>query len=123
MPSGLVNQQHGVRARRHGDGHLGQVQVHGVDVATGQYETGAFAEAGANRPEDVGRGCALILWRRRSGATPSPTAGDLVLLADPGLISEPNLYICWATTLALRDFVQTGGKAFLKSSIASAACA
>ena len=42
MPSGLVKQQHGVRARRHGDGHLGQMEVHGADAATGQHEASAL---------------------------------------------------------------------------------
>jgi hypothetical protein len=123
MPSGLVDQQHCVRAGRDGDGHLGQMQVHGGDVAAGQHEAGALAEPGADRAEDIGRGCALILRRRRPSAAPSPTAGDLVLLADPGLVGEPNLYVGWIATLALRDFRQTGGETFLKSSIAPAACA
>ena len=54
VPSGSVEQQHGVRSRRHGGCHLGQMQVYRRDVATRQHQAGGLAEPGADRTEDVG---------------------------------------------------------------------
>jgi transposase len=90
VPSCLVEQQHGMRAGRHGGGHLGEMQVHRCDVAARKHQGCGLAEAGTDRPEDVAGSGALVLWRRWSGAAACPTAGDRVLLADPGLIGEPD---------------------------------
>src|SRR5579862_1009024 len=113
MPSGLIDQQYGMGARRHGGRHFGQVQVHGGDVAAGQHEAGALAEPGADRTENVGRGGALVLRRRRPRAASGPTPGDLVLLADPGFIGEPHLYCGRIDAFAARDRVQSGRECFM----------
>jgi len=123
MPSGLIEQQHGVSPRRHCGRHLGQVQVHRRDIAVRQHEGGALAVLGADRAEDVGRGGALILRRRGSAAAFGPASGDLVLLADPGFVGKPDLYRCRLDPLFARDLAQQVGDFFLKSSTAPAACA
>ena len=40
--------------------------------------------------EDISGGGALIAMSARAGAARCPAAGDLVLLADPSLVLEPN---------------------------------
>ena len=59
-------------------------------------------------------------WAR---AALRPAAGDLVLLADTSFICEPDFYRVDADRLLTRDCIQARGEAFLKSSIAPAACA
>ena len=57
-------------------------------------------------------------FRARPGAASGPPAGDLVLLADTGLVLKPDLYV-----LALRllggDLRQLGGEVFLNAAMAS----
>ena len=77
----------------------------------------------ADGTEDVGRGGALIAGRTGAGAALRPAAGDLVLLADTSLVREPDFYLVAVDRLLARDCVQARGEAFLKSSIAPAACA
>src|SRR5262249_53569621 len=56
-------------------------------------------------------------WRR----SPRRAGSDFVLLADAGLVGEPDFYCVAVDALLARDRLQTGGEAFLKSSIAPAA--
>ena len=100
---------------------LGKVQVHGLGVAAWQDEGRSLAVLGADGAEDVGGGGPLILRRRRSRAAPRPAPGDLVLLADPRFVGEPELYPAWLDALLPRDLVKTPREAFLKSSIAPSA--
>jgi len=121
VPARLVHQQRAVPARRHSCCDLDQVQAHRLSVAPGQDQPGAGARLGADRAEDVGRCRALILWCRWPGAAFGPAPGELVLLADPGLIGEPDLYALAAKTLRAPDRVQTRGETFLKAAIAPCA--
>jgi hypothetical protein len=54
----------------------------------------------------------------RTRAAACPAARYFVLLSDARLIREPDFYLAWIDTLLLRNFLQAGGKAFLKFSIA-----
>jgi hypothetical protein len=54
----------------------------------------------------------------RTRATPCPAARYFVLLSDAGFIREPDFYLARIDALLLGNLFQTGGKAFLKSSIA-----
>ena len=63
MPAGLIEQQHGMRTRRHGGGDLGDVQRHAFGVAAGQDKRCALALGGADGAVDVRRGGALVFWR------------------------------------------------------------
>src|SRR5580693_7148174 len=70
----------------------------------------------------ISRGGSLVRRRARTRAALGPAAGDLVLLADAGLVGEPDLYGGGLDALLAPDLVQARGKAFLKSSIAPSAC-
>lgn len=119
VPAGLIHEQHGVGAGSDVQGDLCQVQDHGVGVAERQNEAGRLALLRAYRAEDVCGFGALIVRCRGSRSPLRPSPRDLVLLADPGLVLEPDLYRC-AARKGRSDFVQLGGKApFLKASIAS----
>ena len=102
--------------------NLREVQAHCGGVAAGQDEGGALALPWTDGPKDIGRAGALILCRYRPRAPFGPASRDLVLLADPGLVGEPNLYIGRVDLLAARNGRQEAGEAFLKSSIAPSAC-
>ena len=83
----------------------------------------SLALVGTDRSEDVGGGRALVMRGAWPRASFGPSARDLVLLANAGLVGEPDLYVFRIDALFARDFVQTGWEALLKSSIAPSACA
>ena len=123
MPAGLIDQENGMGTGRDDRGDLGKVQVHRLGVAGRQDQSRALAILRADGAEDVGGGGALITRSAGTGAALGPSAGDLVLLADPSLICEPYFYLVDVDRPFARDFVQMRGEVFLKSSIAPAACA
>jgi len=104
-------------------GDFRQVQVHGLGVAGRQDQGGALALVWADRAEDVGGSGTLVTRRDGTGTALGPPSRDLVLLADTSLICEPDFYRVDADRLLTCDCVQARGEAFLKSSIAPAACA
>ena len=110
-------------ARRDLRGNLGQVQVHRLGVAARHDERSALAISGTDRAEEVGRGGSLIFRRAGARSALGPTAGDLVLLADPRLVGEPDLYRAGIDALFAPDLFQARGETFLKSSIAPSTCA
>ena len=111
MPARLVQENDRMRIRRHPVRDLFQMQAHALGRAAGQNQAGAFASCGADRAEDVGRGCPLVLGSRGTGAAQRPAPSDLVLLADAGLIGEPDLYGL-AACLGFRDLLQAGEEVF-----------
>lgn len=118
MPSRLIEQQHGVSAWRHGFGDFLEMQRHGGGIAERQDEAGGRAVGRTDRAEDVGRAGALVMWRRGTRPTPCPSPCDLVLLTDPRLVLEPDLYRL-ARGVSTGDLVQADGEVFLNVSIAS----
>jgi hypothetical protein len=118
MPTGLIEQQDGMGAWCHGSGDLIKMQRHGGDVAAGQDQTGRGSPRRTDGAEDIGRSCALIARRRWPRPAPCPTAGDLVLLADPSFVLEPDLYRL-ARRISPGDLVQAGGEVFLNAAMAS----
>lgn len=107
----------------YGSADLGQVQAHRCRVAAGQNEPRTFAMPGTDGAEEVGGSGALIARRRRPCASLGPAPGNLVLLPNPGLITEPDLYVGRSDAFLTRNFVQDGGETFLKCSIAPSTCA
>ncbi len=91
-----------------------------VELQNGRTRAAPFLWA--DGAEDMGRAGALVVRCAGPGATPGPTAGDLVLLADPGLILEPDLYPC-ARGVVARDLPHEGGEFFLNASTAYSFCA
>src|SRR5262249_38900813 len=97
------------------------VQVHRFGIAGRQDQGCALALLRAYRT--VGGGGALVTRCAWAGAALGPATGDLVLLSDTGLVGEPDFYRVAVERLRARDFFQAQWEAFLKSSIASCACA
>ena len=88
MPAGLIDQEDGVGSGRDGCGDLGEVQVHRLGVA-GRHDQGCtLALLRADCTEDVGGSGALVPRCAWTGAALGPAAGDLVLLADAGLVGK-----------------------------------
>src|SRR4051812_23737323 len=61
MPARLVHQDEGMRARRDRLRDFVQVQGHALRGAAGQNQARAFALSRTDGPEEVGRGCPLVL--------------------------------------------------------------
>ena len=112
MPAGLVDQEHGVGAGRDGRGDLRKVEVHRLGVAGGQDQGCALALFRADGAEDVGGSGALVTGRAWARAALRPPAGDLVLLADAGLVLEPDFYRVAVDRLLARDCLQARGEAY-----------
>jgi len=123
VPSRLVEDDNGMAAWCDFCGNLGQVQVHGFGVAGGQDEGSTLSLLRTDGTENIGRDGALIARCRGPRAPPGPAPGDLVLLADAGLIGEPDFYLVEAEALLAGDLLQTRGECFLKSSMAPSAWA
>src|SRR3954447_19028682 len=85
---------------------------------SGQDQGRALALLRADRSEDVDRTRPLIVRGPGPGASSGPAAGDLVLLADTGLVLPPQLDR-GALREARPDRLQGGRETFLKSSSAS----
>ena len=123
MPSGLIEEEHGMLARRDLGGDLGEMQAHRLGITVRQHECRSLALLGADGAEDVGRCGALIMRCTGAAAAPGPAAGDLVLLADTGFVSEPDFYVGGRNALLAGNGFQMGRETFLKSSAAPSACA
>src|SRR3954468_5304019 len=81
VPSGPVHQHDPMGSGSHGLRDLGQVQAHGLRVASGQDQGRALTLLWADRSEDVARPRPLIVRGAGPGASSGPAARDLVLLA------------------------------------------
>ena len=121
MPAGLVDKKGGVRAWRNLRCDFGEVEIHRFRIAAWHDERRALAVLGTDRAEDIGGGSSLISGSAGPGAALGPAPGDLVLLADAGLVGEPDLYRAGFDAPLAPDRFQACGKAFLKSSIAPVA--
>ena len=106
--------------RSNGFGDLEEMQVHRFGIAGRQDQGRALAIFRADGAEDVGRGGALVTWRAGTRAAPGPAASNLVFLADPRFVGEPDFYLLAVDCLLVCDGIQARSEAFLKSSIAPA---
>ena len=95
------------------------MEGHGFAIAARQHQTRALAFLGTDGAEDIGRAGALIARCTWPGAAFGPSASDLVLLPDAGLILEPNLYVL-ALGLLGGNLCQQGGELFLNATTALA---
>ena len=93
VPTGLIDDQHRMGAGIDGGTDLDEVRRHGVGVAPGHDQPGAFPLRGTDRAEDIGPFGALVAGRPRARATSGPSACELILLADAGFILPPQLYL------------------------------
>jgi hypothetical protein len=123
MPAGLIDEKDGVRPPRDLGGDFGEMEVHRLRVAAWHDQGRALPLLGADCAEDISVGGSLIFGRAWACAALGPAAGDLVLLADPSFIREPDLYGGGLDVLLAPDRFQARRETFLKSSIAPATCA
>ncbi len=86
VPAGTIQHQHGMGAASDVEADFLEMSVHRFRFAAGQDEAGPLALGGADRPEDVGKGGALVVRQARAGAATRPQPGQGVLLADARLI-------------------------------------
>ena len=121
MPPGFVEDQYGMGVLGDHGADLDEMRLHRLGVAERHDEPRALAFAGADRAEHIGPGGALVVRRPRASPAPSPPAGELVLLPDPCLILEPELYAL--AGMGVPDLRQALREAFLKTSAASGSCA
>lgn len=101
-------------ARRYLGRDFVQVPLHGLGIATRQDKGGADTAIRTDGAKDIGGLGALIVGRRGPRRL---APGDLLLLADPGFVLPPQLYL-GAGREPGTEFRQHGGEPFLKASIA-----
>ena len=91
VPAGPVEKQDGMSASFDRAGDLIEVKLHSLSVGEGQRQGGACTAGRADRTEQIRALIALVggLARPRSASRPLPH--EAVLLADPGLVLEPDL--------------------------------
>ena len=98
------------------------MELHGLGVGEGQGERRADAARRADGAEQVGALVALVGRLARPRAAPGPLPDEAVLLADPGLVLEPDL-----DRRALGQVgemrLQRAREVFLNASMISASCA
>src|SRR5512145_820523 len=121
MPAGLIEEEDGMGTGSDPGGDLVEMKLHGFGIAVRQYDGGASAALRAYCPEQVGGLGPLIVGGSRTRSRPGPAIGELVLLADPHLVLEPDLYRRARSELCT-DFRQAAGEVFLKACMTSASC-
>jgi len=122
MPAGLIDDQDGMSAGVDGGGDLRQMGVHRLGIAPWQDETDTLALLRTDRAEDVGPLGSLIVRRAGPCSALGPATCDLVLLADPRFVLEPQLDL-YARLEAPADRFDFGGEVFLNASTANSFCA
>lgn len=101
---------------------LRQMGVHRLGIAPWQNKTDALALGWADGAEDIGPLGSLIVGRAGPRSALRPAACDLVLLADPGFVLEPELDL-YARLEALADRFDLRWEVFLNASTANSFCA
>ncbi|AFL54447.1 transposase [Sinorhizobium fredii USDA 257] len=118
VPSGLIEDEHGMRSLIDGLADLGEMLLHGFGITIGQDKARTLSLPRADGPEDVGPHGALIQGCGGSGSATRPPPRDLVLLAYARFVGPPELEVGAAREPA-SDFRQSGGEVFLKASASS----
>src|SRR5580704_8446969 len=112
MPSRPIEKNERVRAGRDRKRDFFQMKRHGLAVAGGEDEPGAFSFGRADGAENIGRTRPLVVRRGGACSTLGPAAGDVVLLPDAGFVLEPKLYLL-AASLVRGDFLHDSRGGFL----------
>ena len=90
MIAGAVEDESGVATCRHLAADSSEMQRHGLGVRGRHDQARCDATLRTGRAEQVGPVVALVVRRARPRATLGPDTGQRALLADPGLILEPD---------------------------------
>lgn len=117
MPSGLIENDHGMSAAFNRGADLAKMRLHGVSVTPRHDETSTFPFCRADGAKNVSPLCALIMRGAGTCSSPRPAAGNLVFLPNSGFILEPDFYLR-GSSKPVPDRCQLGGEVFLKSSMA-----
>src|ERR1700722_17675367 len=91
MPSGAIEQQDGVGALSDIARDLVEVKLHHVGVRIGQGESRSDTASRTDRAEQISVVVSLVSRLCGPRSAPGPLAHEAVLLADPGLVLEPDL--------------------------------
>jgi len=121
VPAGLIENEDRVSAGGYSCSDLVEMKLHGFGVAERQNEGSAGSMFRADSTEQIGRLGALIMNGSGTRSCPGPAISEFVLLADPHLVLEPDLYRC-ARRESGADFCHAVGKVFLNASMASGSC-
>lgn len=100
----------------HCSGDLVEMGLHGVRVGEGHGERRADAPRRTDRPEQVGALIALVGGLARPGSASGPLPDEAVLLADAGLVLEPEFDRLAPGDVGEMGF-QRGREVFLNASI------
>ena len=121
VPAGAVEEQHGMGAAPDTAGDLVEVELHRVRIGEGERQGGARAAGRTDGAEQIGALVALV--GGLAGARPAlgPLPHQAVLLADPGLVLEPDLDRLMPGQMGhMRP--QGRGPVFLNASIVRSSC-
>ena len=99
VPTGSVEDQDGVSARRHRACDFGEMGVHRVGVDERKDETSGCAAARADGAEDVGPLVSGVPWRTGTTAALRPDPGERALLADARVRRENSPPDCFLARL------------------------
>jgi hypothetical protein len=91
MPAGTVTDQHGMGRGADLGCDLGQVPGHRLAADKGHDDGRADRAGGADRAEQGGAVVAIVAHRGRTRTARRPKIGQRALLADTGLVLEPDL--------------------------------
>src|SRR5262252_2606325 len=101
--------------------NLIEMELHGGGVAVGQDQAGAGAPCRTDGAKYIGRAGALIVCQTRPATLARPQIGELVLLAHPHLVLEPDFDGGGGVGLGA-DLRHLAGKVFLKAARVSSLC-
>ena len=90
MLAGAIEDESGVAICRHLAADRSEMQRHGLGVRRRHDQACCHATLWTGRAEQVGPVVASVVRRARPRSTLGPDAGQRALLADPGLILEPD---------------------------------
>jgi hypothetical protein len=121
VPSGAIQQQHGMGTLGDVEGYLVDMQLHHVGVGMGQCEGRADTSGGADGAEQIRVLVALIGRLGGSCSTLRPLPDEAVLLADAGFILEPDLDR-FAPGYAREMGCERAREVFLKAAMVSPSC-
>jgi hypothetical protein len=121
VPSGAIQQQHGMGTLGDVQGYLVDVQLHHVGVGVRQREGRADASGWADSAKEIGVLIALVGRLGGSCAAPRPLPDEAVLLTDPRLILEPDLDRL-APGYAREVGRERAREVFLKAAMVSPSC-
>lgn len=121
VPPCSIEQHDGMSASCHATRDFLDMQLHAGRAGEWERQASGFAARRADRPEQPGVVVALVGWLAWPRASPGPLPDDAVLLADPGLVLEPDL-----DRLSLRQMAGVGaqdaGEVFLNASMTAGSC-